>query len=784
MTMNSSGPISLGGCTSGQSISYELSLSGTAQISLNCTNVRTLAGVASGAIIMPTNFYGKSNFPGNYYFSYIYNTNGSSAQGVYPIAPVGGALDSNCNFIGFGLGSCQYTCYSYNFSAINVFSNTGSNSYSKNFASPSGGTGQALSNQNVAIDSSNNIYITYNQNNGSIGVSKFNSSLVHQWTNIYNSGSFVQNPGGITVDSSGNVYIGGTSRYINPAGNFLWSLTSSGSNRFYVLYGVGSTMNGNSQGYGAPSLDGSGNVWQIAGQGSAGAATSYLSSYTTSGTLNSIGVISNGSGTNVNLNRVSAVSSSSVYVFGYVIVSGVQTCVLANMSSTSSINWQRSITPTGVFSAPVPMTSDSSGNAYFLILLNPTSGVTSYRTFALYKFNSSGSVVWTRYIYTASQLVMSNNNNITLNVTTSSIVISLYVGDRNFNSTYYSGTLPFYSTGILRLPTDGTGVGSYLTKGGYPIFYSTVLPFGSLSVSSATNLTVSSYTPFTTSTASISVTSSTILYNNSSTSTTASNLSTPLSSGYGSQTYANPGTYSWVAPSGVTSVSVVAIGGGGGGCGGYGGGGGGGLGYYNNYSVTPGNSYTVVVGTKGAGQCNTNRAGGQSYFVSTGVVYGNGGTSTTVSTNAGYGGTGGGLGGSGGRCSVGSGGGAGGYSGTGGGSYTSAGQAGSGGGGGAGGAPTGVYGAGGGGGVNIFGQGCSGGSQSAPCGGKPGSSGVYGGRGLYGCCCGPYAIGGYGGIFGGGGGGYNDGNCGGSGVVRIIWPGSSRTFPSTNVGNV
>ena len=61
MALNASGPISLGGTTSGQSIELELGGSGTSQISLNCSTVRTLAGVASGAIIMPTNFYGKSS---------------------------------------------------------------------------------------------------------------------------------------------------------------------------------------------------------------------------------------------------------------------------------------------------------------------------------------------------------------------------------------------------------------------------------------------------------------------------------------------------------------------------------------------------------------------------------------------------------------------------------------------------------------------------------------------------------------------------------------------------
>ena len=64
--------------------------------------------------------------------------------------------------------------------------------------------------------------------------------------------------------------------------------------------------------------------------------------------------------------------------------------------------------------------------------------------------------------------------------------------------------------------------------------------------------------------------------------------------------YTSPGTYNWVCPENITSVSVVCVGGGGGGM--YyntstswyqfamNGGGGGGLGWKNNISVTPGNS--------------------------------------------------------------------------------------------------------------------------------------------------------------------------------------------------
>jgi hypothetical protein len=60
MTLNASGPISLGGATVGQSINLELGQAATANTSLNATNVRTLLQVPSGQISL-SNAYGKSN---------------------------------------------------------------------------------------------------------------------------------------------------------------------------------------------------------------------------------------------------------------------------------------------------------------------------------------------------------------------------------------------------------------------------------------------------------------------------------------------------------------------------------------------------------------------------------------------------------------------------------------------------------------------------------------------------------------------------------------------------
>jgi hypothetical protein len=127
----------------------------------------------------------------------------------------------------------------------------------------------------------------------------------------------------------------------------------------------------------------------------------------------------------------------------------------------------------------------------------------------------------------------------------------------------------------------------------------------------------------------------------------------------GESVYAIPGTYTWVAPDGVTSVSVVVVGGG------SASGNGGGLAYKNNISVTPGSSYTVVVGE--GGMPGVSIAGGESYFSTTGTVRASGGGSTS-SGGTNTAGDGGGTGGtrSGGYLSAGGGGGAGGYSGNGG----------------------------------------------------------------------------------------------------------------------
>lgn len=294
----------------------------------------------------------------------------------------------------------------------------------------------------------------------------------------------------------------------------------------------------------------------------------------------------------------------------------------------------------------------------------------------------------------------------------------------------------------------------------------------------------------------------------------------------GEVVFTKAGSYTWVAPAGITSVNVVCIGGGG--AGGVqwssGGGGGGGLGWKNNIPVSPGSSYTVVVGAGGSNGVtttikatnaqSTDAKGDNSYFTSLGTVagYGSGrGGANSNSTNSGYGGgytgDGGGRGGDGawdGSWNYG-GAGAGGYSGTGANSHqqgSNGANAPSGsGGGGTGGWYSSTYGVPAGGGTGIYGRtndgAASGSGSNYPNGGYGGSGGGRGvtgentrggdaqgnGQGQFGSDQATGLI--FGGFYGGGGGGSGTswgGGSGGCGAVRIMWGkvgSADRSFPTS-----
>jgi hypothetical protein len=98
MPLVSSGEISIGGSTTDRSINLELGLSATATSSLNDAALRTLAGVASGAISL-SSFYGKANASVAISNQSAINNSkagiGGTATATYRLASTGAASRTN-----------------------------------------------------------------------------------------------------------------------------------------------------------------------------------------------------------------------------------------------------------------------------------------------------------------------------------------------------------------------------------------------------------------------------------------------------------------------------------------------------------------------------------------------------------------------------------------------------------------------------------------------------------------------------------------------------------------
>jgi hypothetical protein len=167
MTLNASGPISLAGSVTGESIAVELSQSPFASISLNDTNVRSLAGVASGAIIMPTDFWGKSS--GTAWISY------KNPSGTYTNVQMGNFYyNSNNNKL--YITAIENPSTGVYQSWLAEYNTNGTCNWTRLIQLSTG----ALSNSGMSFDSSNNIYVActarYNSTRGRPGVAKFDSS--------------------------------------------------------------------------------------------------------------------------------------------------------------------------------------------------------------------------------------------------------------------------------------------------------------------------------------------------------------------------------------------------------------------------------------------------------------------------------------------------------------------------------------------------------------------------------------------------------------------------------
>ena len=123
MTLATSGTMSIGGTTATRSINLELGRAATATSNMGETDLRTLAGVSSGAISM-SNFYGKSSGPTVLDTQTV--TVGTQAGNQYvgpqwgfnSITGYGSTSDGSCNFYS---GAAYDRLYYFDLNASNGY---------------------------------------------------------------------------------------------------------------------------------------------------------------------------------------------------------------------------------------------------------------------------------------------------------------------------------------------------------------------------------------------------------------------------------------------------------------------------------------------------------------------------------------------------------------------------------------------------------------------------------------------------------------------------------------
>ena len=247
-----------------------------------------------------------------------------------------------------------------------------------------------------AADSSGNIYAVGYQTASGVSrmlTTKVNSSGVLQWSRRLGIGTGAISGAGVGLDSSGNIYVGGTGQIntatdkyslivakYNSSGTIQWQrklYQSVGNN---VCSGFFADSNGNSyiSGYSTQSV------------GPPSTSSGYMAKYNSSGTLQWQKQFTGVAGSFGNLNKATVDSSGNIYIGGSNYVAPTNTVFLQKLDSSGNVQWQRSYSTSTIISATV----DSSSNVYFC---GESIGGSNYRGHIV-KYNSSGAIQWQRVI--------------------------------------------------------------------------------------------------------------------------------------------------------------------------------------------------------------------------------------------------------------------------------------------------------------------------------------------------------------------------------------------------
>ena len=291
----------------------------------------------------------------------------------------------------------------------------------------------------IKVDSSGNVYIAGDTNSQGAGlydalVTKYNSSGTVEWQRTL-GGSSNEQGYDITLDSSGNVYITGStsSQGVGNGDVLIAKYDTSGTLQWQRTLGGA----GVDYGYGI-AVDLSGNVYITGYTNSQGAGDQdvLIAKYDTSGTIQWQRVLG---GASIDRgNNIAVDSSGNVYVSGWTQSQGAgdDDAFIAKYDTSGTLQWQRTLGgASGDYGWGIAV--DSSGNVY-VAGQTYSQGAGSSDAF-IAKYNTSGTLQWQKVLGGANLdygfgIALDSSNNV-------------YVTGGSENSNfYYDGLIAKYDT--------------------------------------------------------------------------------------------------------------------------------------------------------------------------------------------------------------------------------------------------------------------------------------------------------------------------------------------------
>ena len=268
-------------------------------------------------------------------------------------------------------------------------------------------------------------------------VVKYNSSGVLQWQREYQRSGFGATVNAIFVDSSDFVYV--TGQTDSGAALFLVKINSSGTLQWQVRYPGEFNVYGN-----AIAVDSSGNVHVVGVEGYTSGEDNYnraiILKFNSSGTLlwkTAIGQAADG-----NFTGWGCSLDSSGNVYSTVHGNNSNTIILSKLNPSGARLWQSTYSTNAQQQSA--LVTSSSGDSYICVR---TGG--SINNGFVAKFDTSGTIQWQRRFQTS---VFNEPLGIALSGTDSFWVVAPISNSPTFSFT-------------ARLPTDGSGTGSYIING-------------------------------------------------------------------------------------------------------------------------------------------------------------------------------------------------------------------------------------------------------------------------------------------------------------------------------